>query len=79
MTWTAAGRYNGTSITGYEAQYRKKGATARKPIAWTDYTIDERQPARTKTTSPSTRTSTCRTCKAGATYEVQVRARQVQP
>ena len=59
VTWTAAAA-NGTTITGYEAQYRKKGETS-----WTDYTgaVDS-----------GNRTLTLPDLEAGATYETRVRA-----
>ena len=56
-TW-AAPAANGTTITGYEAQYRKQGETT-----WTDYAG-----------SIVGRTLTLPAREAGATYEVRVRA-----
>ena len=64
VTWTAAAA-NGLTITGYEAQYRKKAAAGEDPAAWTSFT---------GTVDATNRTLTLPDLGAGATYEVQVRA-----
>ena len=71
--WTAAPA-NGTTITGYEAQWRKKAAQGEEAAAWTDYTVDDGNGAQTKTLPASTRTINVPDLEAGATYEFQVRA-----
>ncbi|MYE07093.1 MAG: hypothetical protein F4Y04_07745, partial [Chloroflexi bacterium] len=64
VTWTAAAA-NGLTITGYEAQYRKKAAEGEEAADWTAYSG----------TLGATATSlTLSNLEAGATYEVQVRA-----
>ena len=64
VSWTAAAA-NGTTLTGYEAQYRKQAAQGEDPAAWTAYSG----------TLGATATSlTLTSLEAGATYEVQVRA-----
>ncbi|MDE0194174.1 MAG: fibronectin type III domain-containing protein, partial [bacterium] len=64
VSWTAAAA-NGTTITGYEAQYRKKAAQGEEAADWTAYSG----------TLGATATSlTLTSLEAGATYEVQVRA-----
>ena len=70
VTWTAAAT-NGLTITGYEAQYRKKGEQA---AAWTDYTVDDGNGNQTKTLPASTTSINLPDLEAGATYEAQVRA-----
>ena len=64
VSWTAADA-NGLTITGYEAQYRKKAAAGEDPAAWTSFT---------GTVDATNRTLTLPDLGAGATYEVQVRA-----
>ena len=64
VTWTAAAA-NGFTITGYEAQYRKKAADGQTPAAWTAYS---------GTLSATATTLNLANLEAGATYEVQVRA-----
>ena len=64
VTWTAAASH-GTTITGYEAQYRKKAAQGKEAAAWTAYT---------GTLSETDTSLTLESVKAGTTYEVQVRA-----
>ena len=59
VTWTAPGEADGT-ITGYKAQYRKKGDTS-----WTAYT---------GTLGATDTTFNLSGLDAGATYEAQVRA-----
>ena len=71
--WTAAAA-NGTTITGYEAQYRVKAAQGETANAWTDYTIDDGNDGQTKTLSASTRTINLPDLTPGTTYEFQVRA-----
>ena len=71
-TWTASA--NGLTITGYNAQYRKKAAEGETPAAWTDYTVTDANDQPT-TALPATTTSiNLPDLEAGATYEVQVRA-----
>ena len=64
-TWTAADD-NGLVITGYEARYREKAAQGADPAAWTDYT-GALSDTDTSLNLPG--------LEAGATYEVQLRAR----
>ena len=59
VTWTAPDA-NGTTITGYQAQYRRQGDTE-----WTAYT---------GTLSATTTSLNLPNLEAGATYEAQVRA-----
>ena len=73
VAWTAAPA-NGTTITGYEAQYRVKVAEDETPNAWTDYTVDDGNGAQTKTLPASTRSINLAGLTAGTTYEFQVRA-----
>ena len=63
-SWTAAPA-NGTTLSGYEAQYRVKAAQGEQPAAWTAYSGAISVTA-TSVTLPD--------LDAGATYEVQVRA-----
>ena len=63
--WTAADD-NGLTITGYEARYRKKAAQGESAAAWTDYT---------GALSATATSLNLPNLEAGATYEVQVRAR----
>ncbi len=74
IVWTAAAA-NGATITGYEAQYRKKAAQSEQAAAWTDYTVDDGNGVQSKTLPASTRTINLPDLEAGATYEAQVRAR----
>ncbi|MDE0195862.1 MAG: fibronectin type III domain-containing protein, partial [bacterium] len=64
VSWTAAAA-NGTTLSGYEAQYRVKAAQGEEPAAWTAYT---------GTISATATGVTLPDLEAGATYEVQVRA-----
>ena len=64
VAWTAAAA-NGTSITGYEAQYRKKAAQGEEAAEWTAYS---------GTLSATATSLNLTNLEAGATYEVQVRA-----
>ena len=57
VTWTAADA-NGTAITGYEAQYRKKAAGGQNPAAWTIYKYDDPDNPGSQTSAlPATATS----------------------
>lgn len=76
VAWTAA-EANGTTLTGYEAQYRVKVAEDEKENAWTDYTYltDPNDPAtETNTLSVTTTGFTLPDLTPGTTYEFQVRA-----
>ena len=64
VTWTAAPA-NGLTISGYQAQYRKKAAQGEDPAEWTAYSG-----ALGATATSLTLTN----LEAGATYEAQVRA-----
>ncbi len=64
VSWTAADD-NGLTITGYEAQYRKKAAQGETPAEWTDFT---------GALSATASSLNLPGLDAGATYEVQVRA-----
>ncbi|MYA20950.1 MAG: hypothetical protein F4Z25_12065, partial [Chloroflexi bacterium] len=64
VTWTAASA-NGTTITGYEAQYRKQVADGETPKAWTAYS---------GTLGATATTFNIASLEAGAIYEAQVRA-----
>ena len=64
VSWTAPAA-NGLTVTGYNAQYRKKAAEGENPAEWTAY----------GGTLGATATSlTLSDLEAGATYEVQVQA-----
>ena len=68
VTWTAPDA-NGTTITGYQVQYRKQGDTA-----WTLYSYTDAE-GNVMSTLPATPTGvTLPDLAAGATYEIQVRA-----
>ena len=64
VTWTAAAA-NGLTITGYEAQYRKKAAEGEDAAEWTAYS---------GTLGATASTFNIAGLEAGATYEAQVRA-----
>ena len=65
VTWTAPSAVAGATISGYQAQYRKKAADGEEAAEWTAYSG----------TLEATATSvTLTSLEAGATYEVQVRA-----
>ena len=64
LTWTAPDA-NGTTINGYEVQYRKQVAEGETPEAWTSYS---------GTLSATTTSLNLPDLDAGATYEFQVRA-----
>ena len=55
MTWVAA-TANGTTVTGYEVQYRKQVAAGEDPAAWTDYTYTNSDDEETTVLPASTRT-----------------------
>ena len=73
VTWTAAPA-NGTTVTGYEVQYRVEVAEGETANAWTDYTVDDGNGAQTKTLPASTRSINLPDLTPGTTYEFQVRA-----
>ena len=73
VTWTAPDA-NGTSITGYEVQYRKQVADGETPEAWTTYTYTDANEVETSVLAASTRTVSVPDLDAGATYEFQARA-----
>ena len=75
VTWTAPNA-NGTTINGYEVQYRRKAATGEQAAAWTLYTYDDpNNPGSQISLLADTATSvSLPNLAAGATYEVQVRA-----
>ena len=73
VTWTAPNA-NGLTITGYEAQYRKKAADGEDPVAWTAYTYTDANEVETSVLPATTTSVTLPDLDAGATYEVQVRA-----
>ena len=68
VTWTAANA-NGLTITGYNLQYRKQGATE-----WTTHTADDGKGGQTANLPATARTVNLPGLEAGATYEAQVRA-----
>ena len=74
VTWTAADA-NGTTITGYEAQYRVKVADGETENAWTLYKYDDPNNPGTKISLLSATATSLNLAdlEAGATYEVQVR------
>ena len=73
VTWTAPNA-NGTTITGYAAQYRVKALDGETPNAWTDATVDDGNGGQTTTLPTSTTTVNLPGLKPGEDYEVQVRA-----
>ena len=72
VAWTAP-EANGLTISGYNAQYRKKVAEGETANAWTDHTITDNNNQET-TKLPAATSITLPDLEAGATYEVQVRA-----
>ncbi|MYA19442.1 MAG: hypothetical protein F4Z25_04055, partial [Chloroflexi bacterium] len=73
VTWTAPAA-NGLTITGYNAQYRKKVADGETANAWTDYTVADANEQQTSELPATTTSINLPGLDAGATYEVQVRA-----
>ena len=73
VTWTAPDS-NGTTITGYNAQYRKQVADGETPNAWTAYSYTDSDGNATSKLAASTTSVNLPDLDAGATYEVQVRA-----
>ena len=73
VAWTAAAA-NGTTISAYQAQYRKKVADGETANAWTDYTVDDGNDGQTSALPATTTSINLPDLEAGATYEVQVRA-----
>ena len=73
VTWTAPAA-NGLTITGYNAQYRKKVAEGETANAWTDYTVTDANEQQTSELPATTTSINLPGLEAGATYEVQVRA-----
>ena len=74
-TWTAAAA-NGTTITGYEAQYRVKVADGETANAWTLYEYEDPDNAGSQISLLAATATTVNLpdLDAGATYQVQVRA-----
>ncbi|MYD94712.1 MAG: hypothetical protein F4Y02_13705 [Chloroflexi bacterium] len=73
VTWTAPDA-NGTTINGYEVQYRKQVADGETANAWTSYTYTDANAKVTSKLAASTLSVTVPNLDAGATYEFQVRA-----
>ncbi|MDE2903093.1 MAG: fibronectin type III domain-containing protein [Chloroflexota bacterium] len=73
VTWTAPDA-NGTTITGYEIQYRKQVADGETPNAWTTHTYTDANEVVTSRLPASPPSVTVPNLDAGATYEFQVRA-----
>ncbi len=73
VSWTAPDA-NGTTINGYEVQYRKKVADGETPNAWTAYTYTDANENVTSRLAASTTSLTLPDLEAGATYEFQVHA-----
>ncbi|MDE2868042.1 MAG: fibronectin type III domain-containing protein, partial [Chloroflexota bacterium] len=73
VTWTAPDA-NGTTINGYEVQYRKKVADGETPNAWTAYTYTDANENVTSRLAASATSLTLPDLEAGATYEFQVHA-----
>ena len=73
VTWTAPDA-NGTTINGYEVQYRKQVADGETANAWTTYTYTDANAKVTSKLAASTLSVTVPGLDAGATYEFQVRA-----
>ncbi len=75
VTWTAAAA-NGLTVTGYEAQYRKKVADGETANAWMLYEYDDPDNPGTQISALPAAATTVNLpgLEAGATYETQVRA-----
>ncbi len=75
VTWTAAAANGGATITGYEAQYRKKVADGEEANAWTLYEYEDPDNPGTKISKLSASTTSIKLpgLETGATYESQVR------
>ena len=73
VSWTAP-TAAGVTITGYEAQYRKKAAAGEDPAAWTAYTYTDSEDGTVSQLPATTTTFNLPNLEAGATYEAQVRA-----
>ena len=75
VTWTAAAA-NGLTITGYEAQYRKKVADGETANAWTLYQYEDPNNAGSQISLLSATTTSINLpgLDAGATYQARVRA-----
>ena len=73
VAWIAPNA-NGTTINGYEVQYREKVADGQTPNAWTTYRYTDADENVTSKLSASTLSLTLPYLKYGAIYEFQVRA-----
>ena len=73
VAWTAPDA-NGTTIDGYEVQYRKQVAAGEIPNAWTTHTYTDSNNVATSTLPATTTSINLPDLEAGATYEFQVRA-----
>ena len=73
VTWTAADA-NGTTITGYEVQYREKPPQHGPAPAWITYTYTDSDDNTTSALSATTTSINLPNLRAGVTYHAQVRA-----
>ncbi|MDE0004709.1 MAG: fibronectin type III domain-containing protein, partial [Rhodospirillaceae bacterium] len=73
VTWTAPDA-NGTTITGYEVQYREKPLQDGTAPAWITHTYTDSNGNSTSALSATTTSVTLADRRAGVTYEAQVRA-----